>query len=55
MAVRQSWHLYRRLLRYVKPYWRAVAVAIASMVVYAATEPALPALMKPLVPNTLDQ
>ena len=41
--------LYARLLGYVKPYWRLFALAIATMVVVAATEPAVPALMKPLL------
>jgi subfamily B ATP-binding cassette protein MsbA len=44
--------LYLRLLGYVRPYWRAFAVALAAMVVVAATEPALPALMKPLLDGT---
>jgi len=41
--------LYFRLLQYVKPYWRIFALAIFSMVVMAITEPALPALLKPLL------
>jgi subfamily B ATP-binding cassette protein MsbA len=41
--------VYLRLLRYVKPYRGAFAVGIAGMVVVAATEPVLPALLKPLL------
>lgn len=41
--------LYFRLLSYVRPYWRIFAVAIFTMVLLAATEPALPALMKPML------
>src|SRR2546427_13093387 len=41
--------LYLRLLRYVKPYWVPFALSIAGMVVMAATEPAFPALLKPLL------
>ncbi len=41
--------LYLRLLSHVRPYWRAFAVALATMVLLAATEPALPALMKPML------
>ncbi len=44
--------LYRRLLRYVLPYRRTFAIAIASMVLLAATEPALPALLQPLLDGT---
>ena len=44
--------LYQRLLRYVLPYRRTFAIAIASMVVLAATEPALPALLQPLFDGT---
>ncbi|OUR64697.1 lipid A export permease/ATP-binding protein MsbA [Methylophaga sp. 42_25_T18] len=41
--------LYRRLLTYVRPYWFAFMAAIIAMVVYAATEAGLAALMKPLL------
>ena len=41
--------LYLRLLAYVRPYWRVFAVAILTMVAMAATEPVLPALMKPML------
>jgi len=44
-----SKQLYLRLLRYVVPYWRIFLVSIVSMMVVAATEPALPALLKPLL------
>jgi len=44
--------LYLRLLRYVRPYWRAFALSILAMAVIAASEPALPALMKPLLDGT---
>jgi subfamily B ATP-binding cassette protein MsbA len=41
--------LYLRQLRYIKPYYRAFAAAIFGIVLLAATEPMLPALMKPLL------
>jgi len=41
--------LYRRLLAYVRPYWRVFALAILGMMLAAATEPLLPALIKPLL------
>jgi len=41
--------LYLRLLRYVMPYWRLFLVAIVSMIVLAATEPAVAALIKPML------
>jgi subfamily B ATP-binding cassette protein MsbA len=41
--------LYGRLLAYVKPYWRMFALSIAALILTAATEPALPALFKPLL------
>jgi len=44
--------LYRRLLSHVKPYRRIFALGITGMVVLAATEPVLPALMKPLIEGT---
>jgi subfamily B ATP-binding cassette protein MsbA len=47
-----SLDLYLRLLRYVKPYAGAFAVAIFAMAMVAATEPALPAILKPLLDGT---
>lgn len=44
-----SKELYLRLLRYVRPYWRVFAISIVSMVVLALSEPAIPALLKPLL------
>ena len=44
-----SGKLYLRLLEYVRPYWRIFLVAVASMAVVAASEPAFPALLKPLL------
>ncbi|WP_324779522.1 lipid A export permease/ATP-binding protein MsbA [Thiobacillus sedimenti] len=41
--------LYVRLLGYVKPYWRMFALSIVALILTAATEPALPALFKPLL------
>ena len=52
MSRMSSSALYLRLLRYVAPYWRTFAVALAAMVVVALTEPALPALLKPLLDGT---
>ncbi len=47
-----STQLYLRLLGYVKPYWRAFAISIFAMVLAAATEPLLPALLKPMLDGT---
>lgn len=44
--------LYLRLLGYVRPYWRLFAVAVAAMIVTGLSEPALPALVKPLLDQT---
>lgn len=41
--------LYRRLLGYVRPYWKIFAVAMALMSVSASTDWMLAALMKPLL------
>lgn len=41
--------LYLRLLSYVRPYWKAFALAITAMVGTAATEPVFPAIMKYLL------
>ncbi len=44
--------LYLRLLSYVKPYWRIFAASIIGTAVAAATEPLLPALLKPMLDGT---
>jgi len=45
----ESRTLYLRLLSYVRPQWRMFSVAIFTMILLAATEPLLPALMKPML------
>ena len=47
--------LYFRLLNFVRPHWRMFALAILTMVVLAATEPILPALMKPMLDGSFVQ
>jgi subfamily B ATP-binding cassette protein MsbA len=47
-----STELYLRLLRFVKPYRAVFAGGIVAMMLVAATEPALPALLKPLLDGT---
>ncbi len=47
--------LYWRLLAYVRPHWKVFALAIAGMVLTAATEPLFPALMKPLLDGSFVQ
>jgi subfamily B ATP-binding cassette protein MsbA len=47
-----SLQLYLRLLGYVKPYWRVFGASILAMAVVAATEPAFPAIVKPIVDGT---
>jgi len=44
--------LYLRLLGYVKPYWRVFAIAIIATAISAATDPLLPALLKPWLDGT---
>ncbi len=41
--------LYLRLLSYVRPYWKAFALAVVGMVATAAAEPVFPAIMKYLL------
>jgi len=41
--------LYYRLLTYVKPYWKVLAVSITLLALLAVSEPIFPALMKPLL------
>jgi subfamily B ATP-binding cassette protein MsbA len=48
-----SWQLYRRLLSTIRPYRSVVGLSVLAMVVAAALEPVLPALLKPLVDESL--
>ncbi len=41
--------LYQRLLGYAVPYWRLFGIAVLSMVLFAATDTGLAALMKPML------
>ncbi len=41
--------LYARLLGYVKPHWRMFTLSLVAMIIVAASEPVLPALMKPML------
>ena len=47
-----SKQIYKRLLGYVKPHWKVFATGIASMVVLAASEAGIPALLKPVLDGT---
>ena len=40
---------YKRLLQHVRPHWRVFLVSILGTIVLAATQPAMPYLMKPLL------
>ena len=52
MSTPTSAQLYLRLLRYVRPHWRVFVASILGTIVAAVTEPAVPALMKPLLDGT---
>jgi subfamily B ATP-binding cassette protein MsbA len=47
-----SKQLYLRLLKYVFPYRKAFLFSLLGTVAFAATEPAMPALMRPLLDET---
>lgn len=44
--------IYRRLLGYVKPYWKAFIVSVIGMVIVAGTEVGFAAIMKPMLDGT---
>ncbi len=44
--------LYARLLGYTRPYARIFALGLGTVVLFALTEPAIPALLKPLLDGT---
>ena len=44
--------IYLRLLTYVKPHWRIFSTGIFGMILFAATEAAVPAILKPILDGT---
>ncbi len=53
--MRSDLRLYLRLLSYIRPYWKIVLFSVLGMVISAALEPVLPALMQPLIDKSLIQ
>lgn len=49
MRDQSGWALYKRLLGYVRPYWRAFALAVVGYVIYAGASTALAEMMKRLI------
>ncbi|MGH8282662.1 MAG: lipid A export permease/ATP-binding protein MsbA [Gammaproteobacteria bacterium] len=47
--------IYKRLLSYVLPFWQVFALAVLGMIVYALTQPAFAALVKPLLDKSFVQ
>ncbi|WP_028487130.1 lipid A export permease/ATP-binding protein MsbA [Thiomicrorhabdus chilensis] len=45
--------LYKRLLTYIKPHWKVVLITLIALAIAAAMEPMMPALLKPLVDDSL--
>lgn len=50
---KQDWRLYLRLMSFVRPYWRVIILLLAGVLVGAIMEPLMPALMRPLVDESL--
>ncbi|PAS97925.1 MAG: lipid A export permease/ATP-binding protein MsbA [Candidatus Dactylopiibacterium carminicum] len=51
--MKESFLLYRRLLAYIKPYWRVSALSILAMAAVAAATPLLSAQFEPLLDESL--
>ncbi|GEK71727.1 MULTISPECIES: lipid A export permease/ATP-binding protein MsbA [Halomonas] len=49
MSEHSGWTLYKRLLGYVKPHWKAFALAVVGYAIYAASSTALAEMMKRLI------
>ena len=49
---RHTRQVYFRLLRYLKPHWKIFAAGVFGMVVLAASEAGIPALLKPVLDGT---
>ncbi|MDG6774912.1 lipid A export permease/ATP-binding protein MsbA [Thiomicrorhabdus sp. ZW0627] len=53
MFDKHTQELYKRLLTYIKPHWKVVLVTLIALAIAAAMEPMMPALLKPLVDDSL--
>lgn len=51
--MKDSFLLYRRLLAYIKPYWRVSALSILAMMAVAASTPLLTGQLQPLLDESL--
>ncbi|MDC1208738.1 ABC transporter transmembrane domain-containing protein [Litorivicinus sp.] len=51
--MKRNIHIYGRLIREALPYWKTAALAMLAMMATAAMEPLLPALMAPLIDESL--
>ncbi|MBN8284958.1 lipid A export permease/ATP-binding protein MsbA [Zoogloea sp.] len=51
--MKSTFLLYRRLLGSIRPYSKVVALSVLAMIAAASLEPVLPALLKPLVDESL--
>ncbi|WP_192036623.1 lipid A export permease/ATP-binding protein MsbA [Halomonas sp. YLGW01] len=49
MSYDSGWALYKRLLDYVRPYWRSFMLAVLGYAIYAASSTALAEMMKRLI------
>jgi subfamily B ATP-binding cassette protein MsbA len=48
----ESWHLYKRIFAFIKPYWRLGVLAITAMILAAAGQAAFAWIIQPLVDGT---
>ncbi len=53
MIDKTTLQLYKRLFRYIKPYWKIVGITLASIIVVASMEPLMPMLLEPLLDESL--
>ncbi|MFT4174026.1 MAG: lipid A export permease/ATP-binding protein MsbA [Rhodocyclaceae bacterium] len=51
--MKDSFQLYRRLIVYIKPYWRVSLLSMGAMAIAAGMNPVLPSLVKPLLDESL--
>jgi subfamily B ATP-binding cassette protein MsbA len=53
MFDKHTLQLYKRLLTYIRPHWKVVGLTLIALALAAAMEPMMPALLKPLVDDSL--
>ena len=55
ISTKDSFHIYKRLLQYVRPYWKRMALAVAAAILLAAANTSIAWIIKKVMDDLFDQ